>query len=169
MSKSIFKRRSVRKYSDKVVEKEKIIKLLQAGMQGPTAVNQQAWEFVVVQEKGNLEKLSKMSDYSGMVKNASVVIAVLGNFDIMKAPTFWEQDSAAAIENILIEAVELELGAVWLGVSPIEERVDYVTEALKLPKHVKPIGIISIGYPMDNDANKFVDRYDPKKVHYEKY
>ena len=62
---SIFHRISVRKYEDKPVEKEKIMEILKAGMQAPSACNQQPWEFYVVTDKEKIQKLSKVTPYTG--------------------------------------------------------------------------------------------------------
>ena len=60
---SIFHRISVRKYEDRPVEKEKIMEILRAGMQAPSACNQQPWEFYVVTDKEKIQKLSKVTPY----------------------------------------------------------------------------------------------------------
>ena len=62
---SIFHRISVRKYEDRPVEKEKIMEILRAGMQAPSACNQQPWEFYVVTDKEKIQKLSKVTPYTG--------------------------------------------------------------------------------------------------------
>lgn len=165
----IFNRRSIRKYQDKAVEQEKIDKILRAAMQAPSAVNQQPWEFIVVQNKDTLAKLAGISPYSKMVADAPLAIVVLANEDRMSMRHHWEQDLAAATQNILLEAVYLGLGAVWLGVAPTEERMDEVRNIFGLSKKLRPFCVISIGYPAVGQENKFVDRYDPSKVHYEKY
>ena len=63
---SIFHRISVRKYEDRPVEKEKIMEILKAGMQAPSACNQQPWEFFVVTDKEKIQKLSKVTPYTGL-------------------------------------------------------------------------------------------------------
>ena len=62
---NIFHRVSIRKYEDKPVEKEKILQILKAGMQAPSACNQQPWEFYVVTDKEKILELSKATPYSG--------------------------------------------------------------------------------------------------------
>lgn len=165
----IFNRRSIRRYKDQVVEQEKIDKLLRAAMQAPSAVNQQPWDFIVVQDKDNLNKLAGISAYSKMVADAPLAIVVLGNEDRMRLQHHWEQDLAAATQNILLEAAYLGLGAVWLGVAPMEERMDYIRNIFGLNKKLRPFCVLPIGYPADGQENKFVDRYDPSRVHYEKF
>jgi nitroreductase len=166
--KEIFNRRSIRKFQNQSVEKEKIEKLLRAGMQAPSAANQQPWEFIVVENKETLSKLSLMSPYSKMVANSPLTIVLLANSDTFLVPTAWEQDMGAVAENILLEATYLELGSVWLGVATSQSCVDYVKETFSLPENLKPFALISIGYP-DNQKNEFVDRYNEKKVHYENW
>ena len=121
---SIFNRRSVRKYLLKSIEPEKTEKLIRAAMQAPSAGNQQPWEFIIVREKECLEKLSEVSQYSGLVKNAPLAIVMLVNKECLKYPDYWEQDLSAAAQNILLEAVEIGLGAVWLGIAPEIDRMD---------------------------------------------
>ena len=76
---SIFHRISVRKYEDKPVEKEKIMEILKAGMQAPSACNQQPWEFYVVTDKEKIQKLSKVTPYTGCAAGAPAVIVPVGS------------------------------------------------------------------------------------------
>ena len=162
-------RRSIRSYTDQAIESEKIEQMLRAGMQAPSAINQQPWEFLVVQDKKTLKALSLISPYAQLVAKASLAIIPLANDDRMKHSDHWQQDLAAATENIFLEAVELGLGAVWLGVAPNEERMEYLRNHFDLTPNLKPFAIISIGYPAKGNENKFVDRYDETRVHHEKY
>lgn len=73
---SIFHRTSVRKYTNQPVEQEKIEKILRAGMAAPSAMNQQPWEFYVVENKEVLKKLSKCSQYAGSVEKSAVTFVV---------------------------------------------------------------------------------------------
>ena len=166
---AIFTRRSVRSYSDEPVEKEKIDKLLRAGMQAPSAMNKQPWEFLVIQSKKTLMDLSKMSMFAKMVASASLAIILLGDYREGQSQKFFPQDMSAASENILLEATELNLGAVWLGVHPISQRQKYIKDLFKLPEGVIPFSVIAIGYPKNKESNKFVDRYHQDKVHFERY
>ena len=166
---NIFIRRSIRKYQDKSIEKEKIEKLLRAAMQAPSAGNQQPWEFLVVENKETLGKLSEISPYATMLKEAPLAIIVLSNEERMKFPEYWQQDLGAATQNILLEAVELGLGSVWLGVTPLKEREDFIKNIFSLPQNITPFNIIVLGYPSEGQENKFVDRYDEARVHFEEY
>ena len=163
----IFTRRSIRTFEDKKVEEEKINTLLRAIMQAPSAGNQQPWEVLVVENKDMLKKLSLMSPYSKMIEKAAVAFVLLGNEKAMKFPGNWEQDMSAATQNLLLQAVELELGAVWLGVAPSNDRMNYIKDVLKLPGYIKPFSVVPMGY--SKEENKFVDRFDEGKAHFESY
>lgn len=165
--KEIFDRRSIRKFEDRPIEKEKIEKLLRAGMQAPSAANQQPWEFIVVEDKENLKNLAKTSPYAKPVENSAVTLVLLANSDYFKIPTGWQQDMGAATQNILLEATHLDLGAVWLGVATSDVVSDAIKEFYQLPDSIKPFAMIAIGYP-DGQKNEFVDRYIESRVHYEK-
>lgn len=164
---TIFKRRSIRRYEDKQVENEKIEKLLRAAMQAPSAGNQRPWEFIVVKDKETLKRLSNVSPYSNMVATANLAIVLLSNKDYMKYPEYWQQDMAAATQNLLLEASYLGLGAVWLGIAPLKERMEYVKEIFDLPENVDVFAIVPIGYPLEE--NKFIDRFEQERIKFERY
>ncbi|MFT8316375.1 MAG: nitroreductase family protein [Clostridium sp.] len=162
---SILSRRSIRSYNKRTVENDKIEKLLRAAMQAPSAANQQPWEFIVVDDKDILKKLSGTSPYSGIVANSAVTFVFLSRKDGLMFPDFSLQDMSAAAENILLKAVDLELGAVWVGVAPVEERMNYIRNMFNLPENIEPFALIPVGYP-DGQRNEFVDRFDQTRVHY---
>ncbi|MGD1823121.1 MAG: nitroreductase family protein [Pleomorphochaeta sp.] len=161
-------RRSVRKFLDKKVEDEKLITILKAAMQAPSACNQQPWEFIVVENSEKKEALSKTSPHTSFAKNASSIIVVLSKKNDLKAEKFIDQDLGACIENLLLETVNLNLGATWMGIYPIPSRVDYVKNVLDINKEVIPFALIAIGYPLDNKANKFINRFDESRIKFVK-
>lgn len=163
----IFNRASVRVFKDAPVEKEKIEMLLKAAMQAPSAGNQRPWEFIVVEDKKTLEQLSETDPYAKFVAKVPAAIVVLGNTDEMRFPEHWEQDLGAACENILLEAVSQDLGAVWLGVAPLKERMDHITKVFDLPDNIRPYAIIPFGYA--KRPYEVEERYDAGRIHFEKY
>ena len=140
---SIFVRRSIREFLPKPVENEKIEQILRAGMQAPSAKNQQAWEFIVVTSQEDKEKISKMSPYSRLAAKAAVLII------------------------LLLQIVKEDLGGVWLGVYPTQERVDFLRVVFDLPDHIIPFGVVCFGY--SDKKNTFIDRYKESAVHWDKY
>lgn len=167
--KTIDIRRSVRSFKDMPVEKEKIEAVLRAGMQAPSAANQRPWEFLVVSDPERRQKLADVSQYAKSINHAPTVIIVLANKNNFVFGDYFPQDLGACSQNILLEAVDQGLGAVWLGIYPLKPREYFVTELFDLPEHIIPFGIIPIGYPEKEDANQLNDRFDQERIHYETY
>ena len=105
----LFTRVSVRDFIPGKVEKDKVDRILEAAMNAPSARNQQAWEFIVVDDPDYIRELSKVTPYAGPVGKAPLAIVVLGNRDLMTAPQFWEQDLGACTENLMLSAASLGL------------------------------------------------------------
>ncbi len=164
---TIFTRRSVRTYLDKKIEAEKLDKILKAGMQAPSGANQQPWEFLVLKSDEALKILKDYLPNANMVQEAGAIIIVLEKTDV-RVPYFTHQDLGACTQNILLQVADLGLGACWIGVQQ-GERVDFLRKAFNLPDGINPFSILTIGYPTTDDANKFVDRYDETRVHYNTY
>lgn len=162
----IFKRRSVRRYLDKKVEREKTERLVRAAMQAPSAMNQQPWEFLVLEDKKTIEKLAAFSPYARMLLEAPLAIVILEKTDNLRSPSFTQQDLGACTENLLLQAAYEGLGAVWLGVSRGDDREKFICDMFSIPQNLKPFCIVAVGYPMEAGANTFVDRYDESRVHY---
>lgn len=163
----IFVRRSIRKYTGKPVSEKQIIKLLKAAMCAPTARGARPWQFIVVKNKSTLEKLSQTHQYAYMIAYAPVAIVVCGDLSLQSYKDYWVMDCSAASQNILLEAVQLGLGAVWVAVYPREERITYVKNVLDIPDDIIPLCIIPVGYPAETPEAK--ERFDLSKIHYEKW
>ena len=164
---AIFKRRSVRTYTSQDVSDDLIRKLLIAAMRAPSAGNEQPWHFIVMRNKEVLRKASECSPYARALAGAPVGIAVCADLSLERHKGFWVQDCSASVENILIEAAALDLGAVWLGVYPLEDRIHYLKKLFLLPEHIIPFALVPIGYPAKKIAS--VDHYDQSRLHYEKW
>jgi len=159
---AIFHRTSVRKYKDREVEPAKLELILRAAMAAPSAGNQQPWEFYVVTGKARAE-LAACSPYAGCAKNAPVVIAACYRKNI-PMPEYAEIDLSASLENLLIEADDLGLGAVWLGIAPLRERMDAVGRVIGLPEGLEAFALVALGYPAEDAKQEF--RFDPGRIHY---
>ncbi len=131
-------------------------------MQAPSAGNQQPWEFVVIDDSQLKDALCEASPYTGPLKRSPMGIVALARTNDMRFPEDVQSDMSAATQNILLEAVSLGLGACWLGVFPIQERMDVITEALKLPNTVVPFSMIAVGYPAAEAEATL--RYDATRV-----
>ena len=165
---AILRRRSIRKYTEQPVEPEKLDLLLQAGMAAPSAMNCKPWEFIVITEAEKLAQFRKRLIFGD--RNAPAAIVVCGNPSLSTNPAarlFWVQDCSAATENILIAAVGLGLGTVWIGVHPVGKFVKIVREIVSIPKSVTPLCIIYVGYPLEEKPPR--TQYDQQRVHQQKY
>ena len=164
---SIFNRKSVRKYSDRVIDDESLQLLIDAAMQAPSAVNRQPWEFVVIKDQEMKEKAAACNPYASFAKNASAIILVCGNMEkALPGPSqiMWVQDCSAASENLLIAAQSLGLGAVWTGVYPSPDRMNALEKLLNLPDNILPLAMIPVGYPESEKSNH--KKVNPVTVHY---
>ena len=160
---SIFSRVSIRRYQDKPVEKEKTEAILRAAMQAPSAANQQPWEFYVITNKEKLEALSNVHPYAGMTKDAPAAIVSVYRKDCM-LPDYAQIDLSIAMENLWLETDAQGLGGVWLGIAPMEERMEAVEKILDLPDTVRAFAIFPYGYPAEERKQR--DRFDESRIHY---
>mgnify|MGYP001036725412 CR=1 FL=1 len=160
--KEIFQRVSVRKFTAQEVEADKVELLLRAAMAAPSAGNQQPWTFCVVRDRALLDRLSEASPYAKPLLGAPLCIAVTGLGHGLRFPEYWQQDLGACTQNLLLEAEHLGLGAVWMGIAPLEERMQAVRGVLGLEEESKPFCLIAVGYPAERAAGH--DRYDPSRV-----
>lgn len=132
-------------------------------------MNQQPWEFIVVEDKNKIEELSKISPYAKFSKDAAFMIVVLAKKDL-KAPSFVQQDLGACTQNLMLEAVSHGIGSTWMGVYSKEDRSKFLIETLNIDtKKVEPFSLIALGYPKTPDLIKFVNRFDEKRIHREMY
>ena len=164
---AIMDRRSIRKFENRPVEREKIESVLRAAMQSPTGKNSQCWEFLVIQDEADRIAVSGMSPFGQCAKNAKALILVMANMERADPDVpVWIQDLAAASMTMLTQA-ELEgLGATWLGMYPFPERLDAIRAYFHLPETLVPFSVIALGYKLSPKPSE--DRYDPQKVHWEK-
>lgn len=163
----IFTRASVRKFKPIPVEKTQVEQLLRAAMAAPSAGNQQIWEFIVVDDQKLIATLAATSPYAAALKTATLAIVIVAKNSGTRLFDYWQQDCGAATENILLEAVSLGLGGVWLGIAPQSERMKMISELLSLPETVLPFNIIALGVPEIQPHQQ--DRFDPEKIHTNKY
>lgn len=145
---AILKRRSIRKFKNKEIEREKIEKLKEALIWAPSAGNLQARKFYFVFNEKKKKELARAALNQDFISQAPLVI--VGCCDLEKISWYGERgknlyticDVSAAIENLMLVAVEEGLGTCWLGAFDEEK----VFEILNLPKNEKPIVIVPVGY-----------------------
>ncbi len=164
----IFGRRSIRAYTPQAVSDEAVRKLLEAAMAAPSAAATDPWRFVVVKNREMLSRIADALPYGKMVGSAALGIVVGGDLEAAhdKHLSYLLQDCSAAIENLLLCAHVLGLGACWLGVHPREQRVKSLQAILGLQEKVIPVACIAIGYPAETKEPR--TRFNPNYVRFEK-
>jgi len=164
---AIMSRRSIRRYTGEPVTPEQMETILRAAQAAPSAGNQQPWRFVVLTEREVLDAAAETTPYGRMLRDAAAAIVVCGDTADLKHEVMWQQDCSAAVENALLAAHALGLGAVWLGYYPKMERVTPLKELLGIPEGVEPLAVLSIGHPAEEKPPS--DRYEPSFVHHERW
>jgi nitroreductase len=156
----LFARRSIRIYTDEPVSEADLKSLLEAGMAAPSGSNRKPWHFVAVTERETLRALAEAHPYGKMVAKAGAAIAVCGEPNVSK---WWVQDCSAATENILIAAVALGLGAVWVGCHGSPEREQAIRGVLGIPDSISVLSLLAVGHPAEEKEAR--TQYDPNRVH----
>ncbi len=159
----IQRRRSIRRYKKEEVSREQLETLLRAAMAAPSAGNQQPWEFIILRDPAAIEKVLTFHPYAGPLQSAGLGIVVCGNLKRVQYEDLWVQDCSAATQNLMLCAANMGLGTCWLGVYPDKQRVEGLRELCKLPAHVIPMALVSVGVPDEEKGP--ADYYDPARVH----
>lgn len=150
-------RRSIRNFKDQQVTEEHINILVKAACLAPSAGNRQPWEFIIVEDTNIKSKLSEAAYGQSFVSRASVVFVVCAvprrsgsRYGRRGRELYCIQDTAAAIQNLLLTAVANGLGGCWVGA--FDERT--ASEAVNLPDGVRAIALIPIGYPNESPSSR---------------
>ncbi len=145
------RRRMIRKYEDRPVPEEAITQLLQYAARAPSAGNLQPWEFIIVRDPEVRAKLAEAAMNQNSVATAPIIIATCADIQRMgekygtRGAFYGLVDTAFASLLILLGATEQGLGACFVGSYNSEE----VAKLFQLPNHVRPVGLITLGYPAE--------------------
>lgn len=173
MIEAIAKRKSIRSFQERKVEPEKVESLLRAAMRAPSAMNGQPWEFIVVDEPELVRKLKSFSPFAGPLKSAPLAIVVLEREQLRRKivglDKMSKHDLGACTQNILLQAVEEGLGAVWMGVLEDNRMQQKLRSILKYPQKLAAFSVIAIGYPAEGVDMSVQDRFEPERIHYNGY
>jgi nitroreductase len=116
----------------------------------------------VIDAQAILAKIPPFMPNAAMAAEAPLAILVCGDLSLEKSPGYWMVDCAAAVENMLLAAHALGLGAVWCGVYPREARMDGLRQLIGLPKNVIAHSLVVLGYGAEQVPAE--DRYRPERV-----
>lgn len=143
----VYKRTSIRKYSNKPVEKEKINYVLECARWAPSTANRQCWQFIVVTNKEKIRDLTKASSViNRWLKDAPTVIVACGNPNesgVHNGISYYPVDVAVAMEHLVLAATDKKLGTCWIAAFNEEK----VKEILGIPSEIRVIALTPLGYP----------------------
>jgi nitroreductase len=165
-------RRSIRKFENKPVEQEKIIRLLETALRAPSSRGMRPWEFVVITDVELLNKLSAARPGgSGFFKGAPLAIAICA-YPEKSAP--WIEDTTIAALTIQYAAVDLGLGSCWSQMRMREHNDQisagqYVAGVLGLPDHLELECILAIGYPAESKPSYAKDELLFERISYNRF
>ena len=150
----IEKRHSVRKYSDRPVEKELLDAIVRVAETAPSSRNSKSSAFMIVEDKDTLEALSQMRDYgSALLKGAPAAIVVMGD---ESKTDLWVDNCAISATFIQLAVTAMDLASCWVHVNgrpclkaePDGEKAeDYVRNLLGIKEGLRPYCVVAIGYP----------------------
>jgi len=164
---TIYSRRSIRQFIDKPVEKEKLLKIIEAGMNAPSAVNQQPWQFIIIDDRNIINEVIDVHPHALPAQRAPASILVCGDLERERSKGYWPIDCAAAVQNMLLMITELGMGGCWLGIYPREKRVQRLRELVSCPGEIVPFALIAVGYPAEHKEQKQL--FDPQRIRYNQW
>lgn len=139
-------RRSIRHYQPQPVERDKLLRVLDAGRLAPSARNEQEWRFIIVEEASMRHKLMQAAAYQSFVAEAPVVIVACAETDgrVMQCGQLaYPIDVAISLDHITLKAVEEGLGTCWIGAFD----ADLVKKLLNIPDYIHVVELLTLGYP----------------------
>ncbi len=143
-------RRSIREFSPRNVENEKIIALKDALMLAPTSKSNYPCTFYIVKDRDAINRLAETKQHgSSFLKNAPLVVAIAADIAISDV---WIEDAAIATTFLMLQVTNLELGGCWVQVrnrfhNDKTKAEDYVKELLHIDEHLSVLALYGIGYP----------------------
>jgi len=158
-------RRSIREFTDKEVSSELLREIIRAGIWAPSGLNNQPWRFVIITDRTVRERLAGQTHYGHIVLAAPALVAVYLDKKAVYDPLKDAQSAGACIQNMLLAAEALDLGAVWLG--QILKNKEAVRNILELEEGLDLMALIAIGHPSRRDqqsGRKPVDDFIMKEL-----
>ena len=146
---AIYSRRSIREYTDEDIPIELLREIIKAGMWAPSGLNNQPWRFAIVTGRDLKKRFEPLTRYSRIIKGARALLPVFIDKKAMYHETKDHQAIGACLENMLLAAHSLGLGAVWLG--EIIKSGKEIRKLLRLGDDLELMAVIALGYPASRD------------------
>ena len=161
------RRRSIRKYTNQPVEREKLDYMLRCALMAPSGKRLNPWEFVVITDTATIRAMAPCKEYgAGMLETAMAAIVVA--VDEQKSTTALF-DGAIAAEHLLLAAEEQGLGACWCHIVGRENAEKMVKQLAGVPENLTVICVVTVGYKDEERKNYDLDKRLYEKIHYNRY
>ncbi len=146
---AIYTRRSVRQFTQEPVSEDDIIEIIRAGHWAPSGLNNQPWRFAIVTDPDLKKGFESLTKYRKVIEQAPVLIPVFIDREAMYHATKDHQAIGACLQNMLLAAHSMGIGAVWLG--EILKSAEQVRKLLDLPDNLELMAVIALGQPARRD------------------
>lgn len=173
MLNAILHRRSVRRYTDEPIPQEKLDAILHAGLAAASSKNRRPWEFVVVRDRGMLDRLCECRPgAANLLGHCQAAIVVCADAELVDV---WVEDCGSAMTQMHLMADSLGVGSCWLQVrmrktlDGAHETQDYVRQQLGIPDKYGVMAMLALGMPAEHPGARTVDDLPLDKIHYERF
>lgn len=165
-------RRTIRKFLNKDITNESIVKLLEAARYAPSSQDSQPWEFIIVRNQETKNRIAGTREENNQVERTAKVLIIIC-VDTGRSKTRWIEDGSIAAENLILAATELGLTGVWVTGwcgygKQASESEEAIKRELNLPDNIRPVCSIALGYPAEEPKEKEF-RNLKEMMHYEKW
>ncbi len=154
-------RRSIRKYRGTDVPLDVLLRLIDIARWAPSSKNRQPWEFIVTKDEEKISRIAKIKGEDWIANAPAVILAIS---DPKKSPIYHMSDTAMAVHNISLAALDYGLGTCWIGIYENRE----VKKMFNIPEDKVLIGALAVGYP-DEKPEKRPRRPVEEIVHIDEY
>lgn len=164
----ILNRRSVRKYDlSKKISYDELKDLCRYAESAPSARRQSSREYIIIDNQEIIDELSKVSKGSMILSECNTVIAVVGKDpNTLTTPHMQPQDLSAATQNILLAATQKGYGSCWIGIYPLEDRLEAAGKILNVCGNKFVFSLIALGYPLNENSFYDAEKFNDELVHH---
>ena len=165
-------RRSHRKFTEQEIDAEDVRLILRAALMSPTSKGQRAWQFVVVDNKSDIEKIADAKDLgSQFLKGAPLAIVVLGD---PVQNDCWVEDGSIAAISMQYQAEDLGLGSCWIqmrgrGLTDGTTADTVIRGVLDIPENLSVLCVLAVGHKADERKPQNEDKLKWENVHIDKF
>ena len=166
--KEILERQSVREYTEKEIEDEKLTDVLEAGRLAPSANNIQPWRFIVVKDAQTRARIARPTTWARFIADAPVLIVACKVCDSYNMGGWFDSavlDIGIAVDHMTLQAVHLGLGTCWVG--DFNEKI--VKQELEIPDNIRVAALLTVGYPKSGRASRKLRRPLSEVVSFERF